>query len=83
MGAAKRRDGAVVGVNIGRLWPDDLSDRARRASEELASCRLCARACDVDRRTDAEAGYCRLDSRAWVYKELLSFGEEALISPTG
>lgn len=59
-----------------------LSDRAALAHEALAECRLCPRACGVDRRGSRRGAFCQLDERAWVYKELLSLGEEAALSPT-
>lgn len=62
--------------------PSWLSARAAMAHEALAECRLCPRDCGVDRRRDRHGAFCRLDARAWVYKELLSLGEEAALGPT-
>lgn len=48
----------------------------------LADCRLCPRDCRVDRTRSAEGAFCRLGPEAWVYKSLLSLGEEAALRPT-
>jgi len=58
----------------------DVGDRAIDAA--LADCRLCPRDCRVDRRRSADGAWCRLDARGWIYKDLLSLGEEDAISPT-
>ncbi len=52
------------------------------AQQALRSCRLCPRDCGVDRTVSNAGAFCRLDARAWVYKELLSLGEEPAITPT-
>ena len=52
------------------------------AHASLRDCRICPRDCGVDRTTSIRGAFCRLDGRAWVYRELLSVGEEAAISPT-
>lgn len=52
------------------------------AQAALRQCKLCPRACGVDRTQSKHGAFCRLDSRAWVYRELLSVGEEPAISPT-
>ena len=52
------------------------------ARDALGTCRLCPRDCSVDRTASSAGAFCRLDDRAWVYKELLSLGEEPAISPT-
>ena len=61
---------------------DLLQKAAIQAQTVLADCRLCSRACGVDRRHSVAGAFCRLDSRAWIYKELLSVGEEAVLNPT-
>ncbi len=60
----------------------DLAARAQLGREALQQCRLCPRDCGVDRSHGRQGAFCRLDARAWVYKELLSLGEEAAIGPT-
>jgi putative pyruvate formate lyase activating enzyme len=52
------------------------------ARAQLADCRLCPRDCRVDRNTSAGGAFCRLGAEAWVYKELLTLGEEPLVSPS-
>lgn len=59
-----------------------LQQRALQAQTSLATCRLCSRDCGVDRRFASAGAFCRLDARAWIYKELLSVGEEAVLNPT-
>ena len=59
-----------------------LSERAVLAHAALAECRLCPRDCGVDRRSTRQGAFCRLDETAWIYKELLSVGEEAALNPT-
>lgn len=53
-----------------------------RAQASLRDCRLCPRNCGVDRTQGKNGAFCRLDATARVYRELLSVGEEAAISPT-
>lgn len=53
-----------------------LGDLARSA---LRDCRLCPRDCRVDRTRGPQGAFCRLGAEAWVYKELLSHGEEAAL----
>ncbi len=60
----------------------DIAQRAELAQTALRDCRLCPRDCRVDRNQGRSGAFCRLDGRAWVYKELLSLGEEPAISPT-
>jgi putative pyruvate formate lyase activating enzyme len=55
---------------------------ATAAHDHLRACRLCPRDCGVDRLSSDRGAYCRLDAQAWVYKELLSVGEEPALSPT-
>ncbi len=59
-----------------------LADRSDQAHLALRACRLCPRDCAVDRNVSSHGAFCRLASEAYVYKELLSLGEEAAISPT-
>lgn len=56
--------------------------RALQAKTALGDCRLCPRDCRADRTRGAAGAFCRLGPEAWVYKELLSLGEERAISPT-
>ncbi len=49
------------------------------AQAALRDCRLCPRDCRVDRSAGPQGAFCRLGADAWVYKELLSFGEEAAL----
>ena len=66
------------------------ADRISAVREAYRACRLCPRDCGVDRLgSDPDAqphgpkgAFCRLGEFAPVYKELLSLGEEAAISPT-
>lgn len=53
-----------------------LSLRAQQAVELLRDCRLCPRACQVDRLSD-EQGICRTGARAGVASFHAHFGEEA------
>ena len=52
-----------------------LTDKIERAREELRSCRVCPRDCDVDRLAD-EIGVCRTGRRARVASAFPHFGEE-------
>ncbi len=54
----------------------------QRAQQALQQCQLCPRVCNVDRTAGKKGAFCRLDHRAWVYRELLSVGEEPAIGPT-
>ncbi|HEY57397.1 MAG TPA: radical SAM protein [Anaerolineae bacterium] len=53
----------------------ELQRRAARAQEALAACRLCPRACGVNRLAD-ERGVCRTGRRAVVSSAFPHFGEE-------
>ena len=57
-------------------------DHLDAARVSLRACSLCPRACGVDRTRSRHGAFCRLDATAHVYRELLSVGEEAEISPT-
>lgn len=48
----------------------------------LQTCHLCPRHCGADRTRGPANAYCRLGPEAWVYKSLLSLGEEAALRPT-
>jgi putative pyruvate formate lyase activating enzyme len=52
-----------------------LAQRADEASALLEECRLCPRACGVNRR-EGELGFCRSPARAVVYSAQPHFGEE-------
>lgn len=58
------------------------ADQLAAARAMLADCRLCPRDCRVDRTVSARGAFCRLGTDAWVYKELLTLGEEATVSPS-
>lgn len=58
------------------------SDMLAESREMLRECRICPRNCGANRTTGKSGAFCRLDDRAWVYRELLSVGEEPVISPT-
>ncbi len=55
---------------------------AERVTIKMQACRLCPRDCAVDRMAGPKGARCGLGPEAWIYKELLSHGEEAPISPT-
>lgn len=48
----------------------------------LQTCRLCPRNCGVDRTQGTSDAWCRLGPEVWVYKSLLSVGEESVLRPT-
>ena len=56
-------------------------ERAERAREMLRSCRLCPRACGVDR-TAGEVGFCGLAEDARCFREVLHYGEEGELVPS-
>jgi len=55
--------------------------RAERAFEALRSCRLCPRACGVDR-TAGKKGFCGLTDKARCFREVLHYGEETELIPS-
>ncbi len=55
--------------------------RAGLAWEVLQNCQLCPRNCGVDR-TSGQKGYCRTDSNARCYREVLYWGEEKQLNPS-
>lgn len=59
-----------------------MQDRVARAEAAYRACRLCPRNCGVDRFVSSHGAFCRLGEHATVYKELLSLGEEAVLTPT-
>jgi putative pyruvate formate lyase activating enzyme len=61
---------------------DSMSARVARAARAYRACRLCPRNCGVDRIASNHGAFCRLGEDAFVYKELLSRGEEAVLDPT-
>lgn len=61
-----------------RISPRSLAE----ARDSLRACRLCPRVCGVDRTVGKSGAFCRLDARAMVYRDYVSVGEEAAISPT-
>jgi putative pyruvate formate lyase activating enzyme len=60
----------------------DLPARVQRAEDAYRTCRICPRACGCDRLASARGAFCGLGQDAFVYKELLSVGEEPAIAPT-
>lgn len=60
----------------------DLSAAIASFERAYRACRLCPRDCGVNRLEGAPGAQCRLGRRAWVYKELLSHGEESVLGPT-
>jgi putative pyruvate formate lyase activating enzyme len=61
---------------------DGWGERVARAEVAYRACRLCPRDCGVDRIASSDGAFCRLGEHAFVYKELLSRGEEAVLDPT-
>jgi len=59
----------------------ELFHRAEKAREMLAPCRVCPRACKVDRNRE-ELGACRIGSNATVASAMPHFGEEPGLSGT-
>lgn len=57
----------------------DLADRIERARSLAASCRICPRACGVDR-TAGERGYCGAGAAPTVYSHMSHPGEEPPIT---
>ncbi len=60
---------------MARLTADDIYQRAREARRMSAKCRLCPRACGVDR-TRCQRGYCGAGPEPTVAAILAHFGEE-------
>jgi putative pyruvate formate lyase activating enzyme len=58
----------------------DLRMRREAAAAMLRNCRLCPRACGVDR-TRGESGYCGLGSGARCFREILHYGVELELAP--
>jgi putative pyruvate formate lyase activating enzyme len=59
----------------------DVDDRLLAARQLLQHCRLCERACGVNRLT-GETGWCGCDAQSYAYSEGLLWAEEAFITPT-
>ncbi len=57
-------------------------ERIERARDAYRVCRLCPRDCGADRTAGPTGTFCRLGTEGYVYKQLLSFGEEAELVPT-
>jgi putative pyruvate formate lyase activating enzyme len=66
-------------ANVSSRVSDALLAQARAS---LRVCRLCPRDCGVDRTIGKNGAFCRLGAEASVYRELISVGEEPVISPT-
>lgn len=64
-----------------RLTPDELKNKLERALELARSCRLCPRACGVDR-IAGRVGFCRSAMPAKVYSYRQYPGEEPPVSGT-
>jgi len=58
-----------------------IHERAAEARELLHACRLCPRACGVDR-TAGEKGFCGLTDTARCFREVLHYGEEEELIPS-
>ena len=58
------------------------AERIERAREAYRVCRLCPRDCGADRTVGPAGTFCRLGMHGYVYKQLLSYGEEAELVPT-
>ncbi len=65
----------VEANSVARLNADDIYQRAQEARRLSAPCRLCPRACGVDR-TRGERGYCGAGQEPTVAAILAHFGEE-------
>lgn len=59
----------------------DIPARRERVREILRSCRLCPRACGVNRMA-GERGVCGLDAAARCFREMISHNEEHGLSPS-
>ena len=66
---------------MGISAPVEIAERVERARDALRACRLCPRACGIDR-TAGETGFCGLTQTARCFREVLHYGEEAMITPT-
>ncbi|MCK4715124.1 MAG: radical SAM protein, partial [Candidatus Aenigmarchaeota archaeon] len=64
-----------------RFMTADLDTRAREARDILKSCRLCERACGVDR-TGKGRGFCQVGNEILVSSMHAHFGEEAFLIPS-
>lgn len=73
---------AVEGGAGGRLDPRELKERAGRARHILGSCRLCPRACGVDR-LGGERGFCGAGIHPRFAAVALHHGEEPPVSGGG
>ena len=58
-----------------------LSARIRAAADAMKSCRLCPRACGVDRMA-GKTGYCGAGAEARCFREVLHYGEESELVPS-
>lgn len=63
------------------MVPSDIDARVAEARECMRACMLCERRCGVDRMED-ERGFCGLGREAYVFNELLHFGEELELIPS-
>jgi putative pyruvate formate lyase activating enzyme len=59
----------------------DAENRAKRAEKLMEACRLCPRACGVNR-LNGERGFCGLTGRVHCYREVLNFREEQELIPS-
>jgi putative pyruvate formate lyase activating enzyme len=64
------------------LAPSEIMSRAQEARKISKSCRLCPRACGVDR-TAGETGYCGAGAKPTIAAALPHFGEEPPLSGKG
>lgn len=65
---------------MGNTLANEMAARVREAHRMLRSCRLCARVCGVNR-LKGERGYCGLDGRAYVFREMMHYGVELDLVP--
>lgn len=61
---------------IEKLTPDELSERAKKLTEVLESCRICPHECKVNR-VNGERGNCRSNNEVVISSVSPHFGEEA------
>ncbi|OHB57511.1 MAG: hypothetical protein A2Y12_15995 [Planctomycetes bacterium GWF2_42_9] len=60
---------------------NEINERIETAKSQLANCNLCPRRCGVNR-LKGQTGYCGLDSKLHVFKELIFKGEESILNPS-
>lgn len=63
------------------MVPADIAERVERARALMRNCGLCERRCHVDRLA-GEVGSCGLGEEAYIFNELLHWGEELELVPS-